>query len=65
MTTTRRNLFTTVKTELINQTQRAVIYEINPNEVVVEIPAVVPTLARGLRGALHVHNGPLLNRLNK
>ena len=63
MTTTRRNLFTTVKTELINQTQRAVIYEINPNEVVVEIPAVVPTLARGLRGALHVHNGPLLNNL--
>lgn len=62
-TTTRRALFTTVKTELINQTQRAVIYEINPNEVVIEIPAVVPTLARGLRGALHVHNGPLLNNL--
>lgn len=63
MTSVRRDLFTTTKTELINQTQRAVIYEINPNEVIIEIPAVVPTLARGLKGALHVHNGPLLNNL--
>ena len=56
-------LFSTVKAELLKQSQRTAVYEINPNEVIIELPAVIPTLERGLRGALHLHNGPLLNIL--
>ena len=57
------DLFPTDKAELLNQVQRTVVYEVRPNEVVIELPAVIPTLQRGLRGALHVHNGPLLNTI--
>jgi len=32
------------------------INEINPNEIVIQIPSTVPTLARGLRGSLHLKN---------
>ena len=56
-------IFPTDKAELLKQAQRTVIYEIRPNEVVIEIPAFIPTLARGLKGSLHLHNGPLINNL--
>ena len=56
-------LFEETKTELLNQDQRTVIYEINPNEVIIELPAVVPSLARGLRGSLHLHRDSLLSIL--
>ena len=56
-------IFSTEKAELLKQSQRTAVYEVSPNEVVIELPAVIPTLARGLKGALHIHNGPLLNLL--
>lgn len=43
------------KTELRQQDQRVMIYEIRPNEIVIEIPAVVPALRRTLRGSHHFH----------
>ena len=43
------------KRELRDQDQRVMIYEIRPNEVVVEIPAVVPALRRTLKGSHHFH----------
>ena len=46
--------------ELINQDQRTVIYEITPNEVIIEIPAVIPSLARGLMGSHHLHEDATL-----
>ena len=56
-------IFPTDKSELLTQQQRTVVYEIKPNELVIEIPAFIPSLARGLRGAEHLHNGPLLAKL--
>ena len=56
-------IFPTDKAELLKQAQRTVVYEITPNNVIIELPAVLPSLQRGLKGALHVHNGPLLNNL--
>lgn len=43
------------KTELRSQDQRVMIYEIRPNELVVEIPSVVPALRRTLKGSHHFH----------
>jgi len=43
------------KTELRDQNQRVMIYEIRPNELTIEIPAVVPTLRRTLKGSHHFH----------
>ena len=56
-------LFSLEKAELLKQAQRTAVYEITPNNVIIELPAVLPSLQRGLKGALHVHNGPLLNNL--
>ena len=47
--------FNLTKKELRDQDQRVMIYEIRPNEVVVEIPAVVPALRRTLKGSHHFH----------
>lgn len=35
--------------------QRTVLYQINPGEVIIELPAVVPTLRRTLKGSHHFH----------
>lgn len=35
--------------------QRVAVYEIRPNEITIEIPAVVPALRRTLRGSHHFH----------
>ncbi len=43
------------KTELRLQTQRVSIYNINPNELIIEIPATLPALARHLKGSHHFH----------
>ena len=56
-------IFPLEKAELLKQDQRTAVYEITPNNVIIELPAVLPSLQRGLKGALHVHNGPLLNNL--
>ncbi len=34
---------------------RVATYEINPNEIVIEIPSSVPSLRRELKGSLHLH----------
>lgn len=47
--------FSVGETELRDQDQRVMIYEINPNEVIIEIPAVVPALRRTLKGSHHFH----------
>lgn len=47
--------FTIGKRELRDQDQRVMIYEIRPNELVIEIPAVVPALRRTLKGSHHFH----------
>lgn len=43
------------KHELIQQAQRVALYEIRPNEVLIEIPAIVPALRRTLKGSHHLH----------
>jgi hypothetical protein len=43
------------KYEIIQRPQRVVIYEIRPNEVLIEIPAIVPALRRTLKGSHHLH----------
>lgn len=43
------------KHEIIQQDQRVAIYEIRPNEVLIEIPAIVPALRRTLKGSHHLH----------
>tara|TARA_R110000868_G_C10973188_1_gene771500 strand:+ start:42103 stop:43485 length:1383 start_codon:yes stop_codon:yes gene_type:complete len=47
--------FSTVKRELRDQDQRVMIYEIRPNELLIEVPAVVPALRRTLSGSHHFH----------
>lgn len=41
--------------DLLSQDQRVVVYNINPNELLIEIPAVIPALRRTLRGSHHFH----------
>lgn len=48
------------KHELIQRDQRVAIYEIRPNEVLIEIPAVVPALKRTLKGSHHFHTDATL-----
>lgn len=42
---------------------RVAIYEINPNEIIIEVPSSVPALRRDLRGSLHLHayNGTIVS----
>lgn len=47
--------FSTIKRELRDQDQRVSVFEINPNEICMEIPAIVPALRRTLRGSHHFH----------
>lgn len=48
------------KVELFQQPQRVSIYELNPNELIIEIPAVVPALRRTLKGSHHFHEDSTL-----
>lgn len=52
--------FDVKKYEIIQQAQRVVIYEIRPNEVLIEIPAIVPALRRTLKGSHHLHSDSTL-----
>lgn len=47
----RLNFTTEKRTEV-----RASVYELNPNEVVIQIPSSVPVLRRTLKGAIHPKN---------
>ena len=40
---------------ILDLDQRVSIYNINPNELLIEIPAIVPALRRTLRGSHHFH----------
>lgn len=52
--------FPLTKIELNQQAQRYQIYQINYNEVIIEIPAIVPALRRVLKGSHHFHNDSTL-----
>lgn len=41
--------------DLLSLDQRVIVYNINPNELLIEIPAVIPALRRTLRGSHHFH----------
>lgn len=47
--------FTVGQYDLLKLDQRVVVYNINPNELLIEIPAVIPALRRTLRGSHHFH----------
>ena len=47
--------FTIGKVDILKLDQRVAVYNINPNELLVEIPAVVPALKRTLKGSHHFH----------
>lgn len=47
--------FTIGKFDILNLDQRVSVYQINPNELLVEIPAIVPALKRSLKGSHHFH----------
>lgn len=48
------------KVDLRDRDQRVMIYEIKPNEVIIEIPAIVPALRRTLKGSHHFHEDSTL-----
>lgn len=47
--------FTVGAYDLLKLDQRVVVYNVNPNELLIEIPAVIPALRRTLRGSHHFH----------
>lgn len=47
--------FAIANNEIWQQDQRTVIYEINPKEIIIEIPATVPMLRDTLKGSHHMH----------
>lgn len=47
--------FTIKSYDILNLPQRVAVYNINPNELLIEIPAIVPALRRTLKGSHHFH----------
>lgn len=43
------------KVEIIDLEQRVAIYNLNPNELIIELPITLPALSRGLKGSHHFH----------
>lgn len=43
------------KFRVTDLTQRTVLYQIKPGEILIELPAIVPTLRRTLKGSHHFH----------
>jgi hypothetical protein len=41
--------------DILKLDQRVVVYNIRPNELLIEIPAIIPALRRTLRGSHHFH----------
>lgn len=41
--------------DILSLDQRVTVYNINPNEILIEIPAVIPSLRRTLKGSHHFH----------
>lgn len=46
---------------ILNLDQRVVVYNIRPNELFIEIPAIVPALRRTLKGSHHFHQDATLS----
>ena len=42
--------------DILNLAQRVAVYNITPNELLIEIPAIVPALRRTLKGSHHFHS---------
>lgn len=47
--------FVVGEVDILDLSQRFVVYNIKPNELVIEIPAIVPALRRTLLGSHHIH----------
>lgn len=47
--------FTLGAYDILDLDQRVSIYNMNPNEIIIEIPAIVPALRRTLKGSHHFH----------
>lgn len=43
------------KYRITSSPQRTVLYQVNPGEIIIELPAIVPTLRRTLKGSHHFH----------
>lgn len=52
--------FDFVKREVLDLDQRFAVYNINPNELVIEIPAVIPVQVNTLAGSHHFHEDSAL-----
>jgi hypothetical protein len=52
--------FTVGNYDILDLDQRVAIYNINPNELLIEIPAIVPALRRTLKGSHHFHEDSTL-----
>lgn len=52
--------FTVGNYDILDLDQRVAIYNINPNELLIEIPAIVPALRRTLKGSHHFHTDSTL-----
>ncbi len=46
-----------IKYRVTDLAQRTVLYQIRPGEILIELPAIVPTLRRTLKGSHHFHSG--------
>lgn len=46
--------------DILDLDQRVAVYNINPNELLIEIPAIVPALRRTLKGSHHFHTDSTL-----
>lgn len=42
--------------DILDLPQRVSVYNLNPNELIIEIPAIVPALRRTLKGSHHFHS---------
>lgn len=47
--------FTVGAYDILNLPQRVAVYNLSPNELLIEIPAIVPALRRTLKGSHHFH----------
>jgi hypothetical protein len=46
--------------DILNLAQRVSIYNLNPNELIIELPAIIPALRRTLKGSHHFHTDSTL-----
>ena len=46
---------TGVRVRITDQAQRTVLYQLKEGEIIIELPAIVPTLRRSLKGSHHFH----------